>query len=103
MFPDMFFELVYSYIVFQHLPRHMVRSYIDDATRVLKPQGQLIFQVQTRTTVQEVDPPDNDFRSIRYYTPNQARALVGAHLTVTETRGDDNSHNYFVHAVKNLP
>jgi ubiquinone/menaquinone biosynthesis C-methylase UbiE len=98
MFPDMLFDRVYSFIVFQHLPRHITGQYIAEAGRVLKPGGRLTFQVQQRSETQEVDPPWNNFRSIRYYTQAQATALVLAPLSVQSTRGD--GHDFFVEAIR---
>jgi ubiquinone/menaquinone biosynthesis C-methylase UbiE len=99
-FPDNFFDAIYSFVVFQHMPRHYVRSTITDARRALKPGGQLTFQVQSRSAIQEIDPPDTDFRTIRYYTPKQAVALVADGFAVKGTRGKPDDHNFFVDAVK---
>ena len=38
------FDAVYSVLVFQHLPIEAVLGYIEEARRVLKPGGKLIFQ-----------------------------------------------------------
>lgn len=38
------FDYVYSYLVFQHLPKNAVQTYIDEAYRVLKDNGVLVFQ-----------------------------------------------------------
>lgn len=44
--PDGQFDLVFSYIVFQHIPSAaVIRSYIREAARVLKPGGAFKFQV----------------------------------------------------------
>ena len=99
-FCDEMFDLVYSYIVFQHLPRHIVSLYMSDVARILKPNGTLVFQVQSRERPQEIDPPYDNFRSIRYYTPAQAQALVRAPLKIISTRGSSNDHNFFVVAEK---
>lgn len=97
-FPDELFDYVYSFIVFQHLPRHITAQYVDEAARVLKGGGRLIFQVQQQDKIQEVDPPWNDFRSIRYYTKSQATSLVPPTLKQTTTRGG--GHDFFVEATK---
>ena len=45
-FPDGTFDLVFSYITFQHIPdRAVVEQYIAEAHRVLKPDGLFRFQV----------------------------------------------------------
>lgn len=44
--PDSFFDLAFSYIVFQHIPaRAVIQSYIREAARVLKPGGAFKFQL----------------------------------------------------------
>lgn len=44
--PDNHFDLVFSYIVFQHIPSaDVIRNYIREAARVLKPGGAFKFQV----------------------------------------------------------
>lgn len=44
--PDAFFDLVFSYIVFQHIPeRAAIENYVREAARVLKPRGVFKFQV----------------------------------------------------------
>ncbi|HYM13156.1 MAG TPA: class I SAM-dependent methyltransferase [Bryobacterales bacterium] len=45
--PDGGFELVFSYIVFQHIPsREVIESYVRESARVLRPGGFFKFQVQ---------------------------------------------------------
>lgn len=47
MFANEYFDFVYSYIVFQHIPdRDVVMSYLREAQRVLKPGGVLRCQVR---------------------------------------------------------
>jgi SAM-dependent methyltransferase len=44
--PDGYFDLVFSYIVFQHVPSAaVIQNYIREAARVLKPLGAFKFQV----------------------------------------------------------
>ncbi|ARQ02328.1 class I SAM-dependent methyltransferase [Pseudorhodoplanes sinuspersici] len=93
-------DIIYSFIVFQHMPRGAVRSTISDAARVLKPNGRLIFQVQERKEITQPDPPDTDYRSIRYYTSEMATALLSYPLSLTSTRGG--GHNLFVEAQKSI-
>jgi SAM-dependent methyltransferase len=48
-FPEDTFDLVFSYLTFQHLPRlSILRSYLKEAHRVLKPGGVFKFQVDGR-------------------------------------------------------
>ncbi|HTA47304.1 MAG TPA: class I SAM-dependent methyltransferase [Bryobacteraceae bacterium] len=47
MFADSWFDFVYSYIVFQHIPsREIVLNYLREAHRVLKPGGVLCCQLR---------------------------------------------------------
>jgi SAM-dependent methyltransferase len=39
------FDLVYSRMVLQHMPRSLVRGYIPELLRVLSPEGVLVFQL----------------------------------------------------------
>lgn len=87
VFPDEVFNFIYSFIVFQHLPRHITGQYISDAARILKPGGKFIFQVQQKSEIMAIDPPWDDFRTIRYYTEQQIVALVKSPLEVMRTRG----------------
>jgi SAM-dependent methyltransferase len=47
IFADGYFDFVYSYIVFQHIPdRNIVLNYLREAQRVLKPGGVLCCQIR---------------------------------------------------------
>jgi len=44
--PEAYFDLAFSYIVFQHIPsREIIEAYVRDAVRVLRPGGAFRFQV----------------------------------------------------------
>jgi SAM-dependent methyltransferase len=43
--PQEYFNLVYSYVAFQHMPRQVFERYLAESNRVLKPQGYLAFQI----------------------------------------------------------
>lgn len=45
IFPDACFDLVYSNITLQHLPRRHIRAYLAEFVRVLRPGGLLVFQL----------------------------------------------------------
>ncbi|MEM7310222.1 MAG: class I SAM-dependent methyltransferase [Planctomycetota bacterium] len=48
-YEDGFFHLVYSYVVFQHIPDpDVIRSYIGEARRVLAPGGVFKFLIKTK-------------------------------------------------------
>jgi SAM-dependent methyltransferase len=46
--PDGTFDLVYSSIVLQHLPTALIKGYLAELGRVLRPGGSLVFQLPTR-------------------------------------------------------
>ena len=44
-FPHSSFDLVYSYVTFQHMPRSVFERYLREIHRVLTPNGYLVFQL----------------------------------------------------------
>ncbi len=44
-FPSDSFNLVYSYVAFQHMPRQVFERYLEETNRVLQPDGYLAFQI----------------------------------------------------------
>lgn len=48
-FPDGQFDLVYSVLVLQHLPRPVIDAYLAELLRVLRPGGTVVIQMPTRT------------------------------------------------------
>lgn len=44
-FPHSSFDLVYSYVTFQHMPRSVFERYLGEINRVLTPNGYLVFQL----------------------------------------------------------
>ena len=47
LFPDNHFDFCYSYVVFQHIPeKKIVQQYIEEVSRVLKPECLFRFQVR---------------------------------------------------------
>ncbi|MFG0319135.1 MAG: class I SAM-dependent methyltransferase [Planctomycetota bacterium JB042] len=59
MFPDAHFDLVLSYVVFQHIPdKDVVRRYVAEARRVLRPGG--LFKYLVKTTPWEAQGDEHD-------------------------------------------
>jgi ubiquinone/menaquinone biosynthesis C-methylase UbiE len=76
MFPAEFFDFIYSYAVFQHIPsRDVVFQYLREAQRVLKPGGLAWFQFNGLPKV------DSD---VRLDTWSGARFAVGEIFEFTE-------------------
>ena len=99
-FKNEYFDVVFSYIVFQHLPRRFTDAYVKEVARVLKKGGLFVFQMQTTTDKQKLDPPDDDFRKIRYYTIPQIYFLVEPMFRIAETDGMTNCENFITTAIK---
>ena len=69
LFGDDFFDFIFSYVTFQHIPRDYLRDIFKEVHRVLKQKGIFTFQMQYREDNTSEEPPENDYRTIRYYTP----------------------------------
>lgn len=66
-FPDSSFDLAYSYVTFQHMPRPVFERYLGEINRILTPKGYLAFQLPIGYFH---DVPLEDTIGIRSY-PNQ--------------------------------
>ena len=64
LLPPRHFDLVYSYVVFQHMPRPVFERYLEEINRVLKTQGYLLFQIPIGP---HQDAPLEDTIAVRYY------------------------------------
>lgn len=76
--PDASFDLVFSHICFQHMPRTAMASYCREAHRVLKPGGSFLFQVPEAVSAAPPDPIDADTFEMRYYREADLRAALEA-------------------------
>lgn len=65
--PDGFFDLIYSFFVFQHLSRTQFHRYLADAQTKLRSGGQLVFQILLDDAGAHPDPPADHPYGIRYY------------------------------------
>ena len=63
-FPNDYFDLVYSYVAFQHMPRPVFENYLTEINRVLKPERYFLFQLPLGNFS---DPPLEDTIGIRAY------------------------------------
>ena len=63
-FPDQHFDLVYSYVAFQHMPRQVFDRYLEEINRVLTPNGFLAFQLPIGAYT---DAPLEDTIEVRSY------------------------------------
>jgi SAM-dependent methyltransferase len=85
--PDASLDLVYSHIVFQHVPsRAAVSKYFREAARVLKGAGVFRFQVDGRRPPRF--RPPNTWRGVRYEAAELRRELDAVGFDVVETTGE---------------
>lgn len=103
------FDLVYSYIVFQHIPEEaVIEGYLREIHRVLKPDGQAALQFDTRPEGALVklykslpDPllPRPHRRFIRRYRrqPERLQSLMErAGLRVEDEQGQRTAEHFFL-------
>ena len=60
---DGWFSLVYCISVFQHLPREMVRGYIRETDRVLRPGGRTVLHFRNADNVGQFPTPAKDIKA----------------------------------------
>lgn len=100
MFDDAYFDLVYSLLVFQHLPQRVFKEYAQEVARILVPGGTFRFQVQYDKEKNGLDSyQENDFRSIRYYGVTELERILPSSLEIVAYPTDVTSariHDYYV-------
>jgi (2Fe-2S) ferredoxin/SAM-dependent methyltransferase len=69
-------DLVFSHIVFQHMPRRVVNSYFGEVWRVLRRGGDFVFQMPEWNPRAPADPPVADSFEMRFWTEAQLDALL---------------------------
>lgn len=81
-FPEGYFDLVFSYSVFQHFAKEAARRAVEEAVRVCKPGGTILFQMPNRFGLRQMYHevrfylrPSNDPFRVRYWTPWELKAL----------------------------
>jgi SAM-dependent methyltransferase len=86
--PDASADLVFSHVVFQHVPRRFVLGYFEEAFRVLRPGGRFVFQLPLRDARMPPDPPDHDTYEMRFWDGDEVEALLRAIGFAVEPRID---------------
>jgi SAM-dependent methyltransferase len=69
-------DLVFSFLVFQHLPRVQVERYIRAAFGRLRPDGRIVFQMMIDDDRVRADPPPSHPYGIRHYLRAGVRHLL---------------------------
>jgi SAM-dependent methyltransferase len=73
---DRSFGLVFSHIVFQHMPREAFELYVAEAFRVLDREGSFVFQVPDALEGLTAEPPLDDTFEMRFHREPEVRRLV---------------------------
>ncbi|MCC6131473.1 MAG: methyltransferase domain-containing protein [Acidobacteria bacterium] len=98
-FQDASIDLVFSYIVFQHIPEERsIAEYLREAARVLRPGGIFRFQVDGRTHVMERSGwAPNTYDGIKFAASGIRKLVADARLEILEEWGMD-THYYWITA-----
>ena len=81
LFDAAYFDFVYAYVAFQHMPRPVFAAYLRDARRVLRPGGLIAFQIYLAGPG-FVDPDFDDTLTVRLYAREALdRALAASGFT----------------------
>lgn len=70
------FNLIFSMIVFQHLPRDTFENYIKESYKHLKSNGKLFFQIPIYRDTKPKEPPRNHPWAIRSYNLNELEKIL---------------------------
>lgn len=70
-YEDCFFDLVYSFVVFQHTNEKNFNSYLKEAKRVLKNTGYLVFQIPSSEGMKSYTRPETHPWKLRRYTRDE--------------------------------
>lgn len=66
-------DVVLAWTVFRHTPKAVFARYLDEARRVLKPGGRLLFETQIRESGEIAEPPEYQPITEREYTTTELR------------------------------
>lgn len=92
--PSEHFNLIYSYVAFQHMPQPVFERYLEECNRVLQLQGLLAFQIPIGRS-QKI--PLGDTIGIRCYSKYEIFDLLkqnGFYLIEEERAGSNGSSDY---------
>lgn len=73
---DRRFDLIFSIIVFQHLPREILKNYIKESYQYLKNGGKLFFQIPVFSKVKLPEPPRNHPWAVRSYHLDELKKIL---------------------------
>lgn len=73
---SMQFALIFSMIVFQHLPRNVFKNYVRDSYKHLKNKGKLFFQIPIYKGSKPLEPPINHPWAVRSYNLKELEKIL---------------------------
>lgn len=68
---DKKFDLIFSIIAFQHMPRDIFKNYINESFQHLKKGGKIFFQIPVYSDKKPPEPPHNHPWAVRSYSFNE--------------------------------
>ena len=70
------FDLIYSIIVFQHLPKTIFLNYLRQSRTLLKKSGSIFFQIPISAREKTQNPPENHPWAIRHYKISELKEIL---------------------------
>lgn len=70
------FDLVFSILVFQHLPQEVFVNYLKESFRVLKDAGKICFQIPIYFDQKPNDPPESHPWALRFYNLDELNKIL---------------------------
>lgn len=91
-YTDNFFDLVYSFVVFQHVSEPIFLNYIKEARRILKSDRYFIFQIQSSEGLKDYIRPLNHPWKLRRYTRQEITSVLSknrfANIKIYDMQGN---------------
>ena len=75
---DASLDLVFSHVVFQHVPRPVFVAYLPEVNRVLRSGGNFLFQIPGANDQTPADPPGDDTFEMRFWHEDDVRERLAA-------------------------
>lgn len=76
LFSDNSFDLVFSFLVFQHIPKKSFINYLSESFRVLKKKGKICFQIPVYFKDKPVFPPESHPWALRFYNLEEITSFL---------------------------
>lgn len=76
-FPDNYFDFIYSFFVFQHMPASFFKENVKEAGRTLKKKGKFLFQIPLDEKSVMTKPNKTNPWLMRYYKFSEIKTILG--------------------------